>query len=46
MCFRDSCGASYTGNVKAVGIGNDKVTIYSGGEKKEYDNIEDAMKDE
>lgn len=45
-CLMAKAMASYGGKVKVVGMGNDKVTIYSGGEKKEYDNIEDALKDE
>lgn len=45
-CLMAKAMASLGGKVRVIGIGNDKVTIYTGNEKKEYDNIEDAMKDE
>lgn len=45
-CLMAKAMASYGRNVKVIGIDNDKVTIYNGKEKKEYDNIEDALKDE
>ncbi len=38
--------ASLGGKAKVIGISKDKVTVYSGSEKKEYDNIEDAMENE
>lgn len=45
-CLLAKAMASVGGSAKVVAIGNDKVTVYSGNEKKEYDNVEDAMKNE
>lgn len=45
-CLMARAIASVGGNVKVIGLSGDKVTVYSGSGKKEYDNIEDAMEDE
>ncbi|MHA1605567.1 MAG: hypothetical protein ACTSWF_13055, partial [Candidatus Freyarchaeota archaeon] len=45
-CLMARAIASIGGNVKVIGLSGDKVTVYSGSGKEEYNNIEDAMEDE